>query len=229
MEDFKRYAVYAAPGPGPLADFAAGWLGWDPVAGAVRPHPPVPGLPRPIAELTAAPRKYGFHATLKPPFRLAEGSSRNSLEAAVAALAARRPAVVLDGLTLGRLGGFLALTPDGDTGALEALASEVVTGLDHHRLPPSEAELARRRAAGLTPRQEAHLARWGYPYVLDEFRFHYTLTGKLEPADTPDIEAVLAPILAPLVPRPFAVDALVLFGEDAAGRFHVLHRYVLAG
>ena len=33
--------------------------------------------------------------------------------------------------------------------------------------PPSEAELARRRAAGLTPRQDELLMRWGYPYVLE--------------------------------------------------------------
>lgn len=229
MEDFKRYAVYAAPQPGALADFAARWLGWDPVAGKAVPHPEVPGLPRPVAELTATPRKYGFHGTLKPPFRLADGSDRAALEADIARLAATLPAVTLDGLGLHRLGGFLALTPEGDTRGLERLAAEVVMGLDAHRAAASDEELARRRAAGLSPRQEAHLAHWGYPYVLDDFRFHFTLTGKLASEDAGTVMAAIAPVLTPLVPRPFAVDALVLFGEDAQGMFHVLHRYALTG
>jgi len=41
------------------------------------------------------------------------------------------------------------------------------------------AELARRRTLRLTAEQDAMLARWGYPYVLEDFRFHMTLTGSL--------------------------------------------------
>jgi len=229
MENFTRYAVYAAPQPGPLADFTASWLGWDPVAGAQRDHPEIEGLPRPVAELTATPRKYGFHGTLKPPFRLAGGTSRESLEADVAALADRLAPVELEGLHLSRIGRFLALTPQGGTAALERLAAEVVTGLDRHRAPASEAELARRRSAGLTPAQEAHLARWGYPYLMDEFRFHFTLTGKLEDSEAEAVMDVLAPLLAPLLPRPFRIADLCLFGEDEAGMFHLRGRYPLTG
>ena len=36
--------------------------------------------------------------------------------------------------------------------------------------------------SGLTDRQEALLTQWGYPYVMEEFRFHITLTGALDPA-----------------------------------------------
>ena len=159
----------------------------------------------------------------------APGSSRAALEADLAALAASLPIVTLDGLALHRLGGFLALTPEGDTRGLERLAAEVVMGLDAHRAPAPAAEIARRRAAGLSARQDAYLAQWGYPYVLDEFRFHFTLTGKLTADEGEAVEAALVPLIAPLVPRPFAVDALVLFGEDTAGMFHVLHRYELSG
>jgi putative phosphonate metabolism protein len=229
MEEFVRYAVYAAPQPGPLAEFAAGWLGWDPQAGVARPHPQLAGLPAPVATLTATPRKYGFHGTLKPPFRLADSTSRAALEADLADLAAGLPAVTLEGLALHRLGGFLALTPEGDSRALVRLAAEVVMGLDQHRAPAGEDELARRRDAGLSPAQHGNLTRWGYPYVLDEFRFHFTLTGKLAPGEAQAVEAALAPVLAPLVPRPFPVEALVLFGEDTAGMFHILHRYALTG
>jgi hypothetical protein len=39
----------------------------------------------------------------------------------------------------------------------------------------------------------------------------------------------LAAHFAPVLPHPFRIEDLCLFGEDAAGRFHLLHRYALAG
>src|SRR5262249_2220033 len=46
--------------------------------------------------------------------------------------------------------------------------------------PLTDADRARRNPARLTPRQRDYLERWGYPYVMEEFRFHMTLTGRLE-------------------------------------------------
>ncbi|MBN9887360.1 DUF1045 domain-containing protein [Salipiger abyssi] len=227
MTDYSRFAIYYAPEPGPFAEFCASWLGWDAATGTLRAHPELPGLPRPVAEITATPRKYGFHGTLKPPFRLT--GSRAALEADLAALAARLAPAEMPGLTLSRLGSFLALTPEGDTTALAALAAETVRALDTHRAPPTEAELERRRKARLSPAQEDNLARWGYPYVMEEFRFHLTLSGRLSAEDATQTAEALEPVLAPLLPRPFRVGALVLFGEAPDGRFHILHRYVLAG
>ena len=229
MWDFKRYAIYYAPEPGPLATFAGAWLGWDPERGAEVAHPAVAALPRPVAELTETPRKYGFHGTIKPPFRLAEGQSIEALHAAVGALCARLAPVTLEGLDLSRLGSFLALTPKGDTGALAELAGTVVQGLDSFRAPLSEAEIAKRNPGKLTPAQRALLETWGYPYVLDEFRFHLTLTGKLSGDEAEAVKAALAPVVAPLLPVPFRVTSLCLFGEAEDGRFHLLHRYTLSG
>ena len=73
------------------------------------------------------------------------------------------------------------------------------------------------------------LGRWGYPYVLEEFRFHLTLSGSLGPAEVDAVMGVLGPWLAPLLPRPFVIEDLCLFGEDAAGRFHLLSRHALTG
>ncbi|SDI86060.1 putative phosphonate metabolism protein [Salipiger marinus] len=227
MPPFRRFAVYAAPDPGPLAEFAARWLGWDPVTGTEPAPPDVTGLPRPQAEITADPRKYGFHGTLKPPFRPTGSQAR--LEADLAALAARLAPVTLDGLRLARLGRFLALVPEGDASALADLAAEVVAALDPHRAPQTEADLARRRAKGLSPRQEQNLQRWGYPYVMEEFRFHLTLTGPLPGDEADQVAEALRPHLAPLLPRPFVLGALCLFGEAEDGRFHLLHRYALTG
>ncbi|MEC7762941.1 MAG: DUF1045 domain-containing protein [Pseudomonadota bacterium] len=229
MEDYKRYAVYYAPERGPFARFTSEWLGWCPLSATSKPHPEVAGLPRPVEEITQTPRKYGFHGTIKPPFRLAEGSSQRTLEDDLAALAQRRAPVRMDGLALHRLGGFLALIPEGDTTALEHLAADVVEALDPHRAPAPAAETARRRAAGLTPRQEELLLRWGYPYVMDEFRFHLTLTGKLTPDEAARTMAALDPHITPLLPRPFELRDLCLFGEDETGRFQLIQRYALTG
>ncbi|MGI3163136.1 DUF1045 domain-containing protein [Pseudooceanicola sp. 200-1SW] len=232
MPDFARYAIYYAPEPGPLADFGAAWLGWDLARGAPAAHPELPGLPRPVAELTATPRKYGFHGTVKPPFRLAPDHDADGLVKAARHLATRLEPVTLDGLALTRLGSFLALTPRGDKGqiaALTALASESVQGLDAFRAPAPQSELDRRRKAGLTPRQEALLQQWGYPYVMEEFRFHLTLTGRLSGVDAGRVEAALAPALAPVLPAPFQIQSLCLCGEDDAGRFHLIERLPLQG
>ncbi len=229
MDDFQRYAIYYAPEAGAFADAAAAWLGWDAVAGREVPHPEVPGLPRPPAGLTVSPRKYGFHGTVKPPFVLAPGCDAAGLHAAAQALCAGLAPVTLDGLALHRLGGFLALTPDGDQTALAALAARVVAGLDDFRAPPSAAEISRRRPDRLNPRQREYLAQWGYPYVMEEFQFHLTLTSDLPEPEAEQVGAALAPVFAPLLPRPFRVDSLCLFGEARDGRFHLLHRYTLSG
>jgi putative phosphonate metabolism protein len=226
MTRFQRYAIYVMP-DGALARFGAQWLGWDAQAGRTTDHPQVAGLPRPLDEITATPRKYGLHATIKPPFRLAESRPPAGLMADLAALCARLEPVTLQGLSLARLGGFLALVPEGPTDALNAMAQQVVTALDQHRAPLTEAELARRRKARLTPAQETLLARWGYPFVLEEFRFHVTLTGNLPRPEAEAVAAALTGHLDPVLPRPFVIGSLCLVGEDGEGLFHLIHRYPL--
>ena len=180
--EFKRYAIYYAPPcRSALARFGAAWLGWDAAAGKVVPHPDMPGLsPSAISILTATPRRYGFHGTLKPPFRLAPDRTVTELEDALARFAAAHPPVVTAGLRLARLGRFLALVPKGDTVRLDALTADCVEEFESFRAPLSKAEIARRESAGLTDRQRAYLHKFGYPYVREEFRFHLTLTGALD-------------------------------------------------
>ena len=192
-------------------------------------HPDVPGLPAPVADLTARPRRYGFHATLKPPFRLAPGRRADELATDVGRLAARLAPVRMEALALDRLGRFMALTPRGDAGALAALAAAVVTGLDTYRAPLGPDEVARRRPERLSPRQRANLARWGYPFVLEEFRFHLTLTGPLDDDAAGTVGGALAPVLAPLLPAPFEIGNICLFGAADDGRFRPVHRYALSG
>ena len=225
---FTRYAIYFTPPPdSALADFGADWLGWDSATGQLREHPSVPGLV--VAEITSVPRKYGFHGTIKPPFHLAKDVTFEALHAAFRALCTTAQPVTLDGLELARLGRFLALVPRGDAAALAQLAARFVKELDGFRAPPSADELARRRSSKLNPAQEANLSAWGYPHVLDQFRFHMTLSGRLDPEVRDAVESALLPKVQSLTLAPFTIDAMTLLGSDADGRFHQLDRCQLSG
>jgi len=223
---FKRFAVYYAPPPEPWARWATGWLGWDMRGGMAVPHPT---SDLNVQTITETPRKYGLHATMKPPFQLADGQSRAALEDATEAMAAAQAPVTLDGLSVSRLGRFLALRPMGDETALSALAATCVSALDDFRAPPSASEMDKRRGNGLRPSQEANLQRWGYPYVMEDFHFHITLTGRLHAETLDRTQSFLEAELAPKLPRPFVISDLALVGEAGDGRFHLIHRYPLRG
>ena len=222
---YQRYAVYFTP-TGALAKAGASWLGWDLATGAVVAHPPVAGLD--VAALTKTPRKYGLHGTIKPPFRLSDGQTQKMLADAVETLCARLEPVTLDGLEVQRLGRFIALIPAGDASGLADLAAQTVTSLDAFRAPASDAELARRRKANLTPSQDHNLMVWGYPHVLDDFRFHITLTGRIH-GDIAPVLAKLRAHFAPYLAQPLRIDSLTLTGQDDDGMFHEIRRFPLTG
>jgi putative phosphonate metabolism protein len=220
-----RVAVYYAPAPSdPLWTAAAAWLGRDAETGGTPPQPDLPG----IAEVTAEPRLYGFHATLKPPMRLR--ASYGAFVDDARALAARLRPFALPPLAVQDLRGFLALRETQASPALQAMADACVRELDAHRVPPDEAELARRRGRGLPPAQEAMLLRWGYPHVFETWFFHMTLTRRIDAAAQavfrPAAEAWFAPALA----TPRVVDALSVFTQAAAGApFMVAERLPFGG
>lgn len=221
---YTRFAIYYVPPDGPLAEFGATWLGWDVARGRDSDQPDLRGL----HDITMTPRKYGFHGTLKPPFRLAEGASLEDVQMATSDLAASLAPAICDGLELTALGRFMALTPRGGMGPVRRVAEACVRELDRFRAPATEAELARRRKSGLSQRQDALLVAWGYPYVLEEFQFHLTLSGRLPEDAIPDWTETLNRHL-PDLPTPFVLDQIALCGERLDGRFEMLHRYTLTG
>lgn len=239
-EAWARFAVYfAPPADAPLGRFGAAWLGWDADAGLPVARPVVSGLPRPVEALTERAARYGFHATLKAPFRLADGATASDFIDALEAYAGSTPPVLSPALALQADLGFVALRPCADAPALDVFAGDVVRRFDAFRAPSPAEELAKRRAVGLTAAQDAQLVEWGYPYVFDEFRFHMTLSGKTEAAESAAIAAALAPHVAPHLADPFVLDEIALFGEpaarpeapaDAYGRhFRILRRFRLRG
>jgi len=215
----KRYALYYAPPRGPLAETAARWLGRDAQTNARfdQPHPS-------LWSLSASARRYGFHATLKAPFRLADGLTKDDLIGAVDTFAARTSAFAIDGLQVASLDGFLALIPMGDTATLDAYAAKITTRFDCFRAAMTPAERQRRNPDRLTDRQRALLDSYGYPFVLDQFRFHMTLTDRLDAAQAATLRPLAETVFGPVLPTPCPIDCLLVFGESEDGVFHQLHR-----
>jgi putative phosphonate metabolism protein len=214
-----RYAIYFTPGQDdPLTRVAASWLGRDPFSAAHPTAPDVTGLsPAEIAYHTASARRYGFHATLKAPFHLAENATEAELDDAVARFAAGAEPILLSGLAPTRIDGFLALTPRGPAPDLDRFAGEVVTVFDRFRAPLSDSEIQRRNPDALSPEEFRNLLQWGYPYVFESFRFHMTLTGRVSDADLPRVRAAIDEVFAPVLERPAIVDGLALFVEPEPG------------
>jgi len=233
VSDGPRYALYYAPRPEEgLAIAASQWLGWNPEPGRNRDLPRSSGIdPERLAEVTAEPRRYGFHGTLKPPMTLADGASESDLLAAVGYFAASQRSISAPPIKLTELSCFLALVPSARSVELQDLADRCVVEFDEFRRPASDAELARRRATGLSVRQDELLRRWGYPYVLEEWRFHLTLTGRItDDAERAAIKSVLTQRFSGFIDRPLPVRDLCVFRQPAPDRpFSVLARFRLGG
>jgi len=224
-----RCAVYFAPPPdSEWGQAGRDWLGRCALTGKAQAQPRIEGIDA-HAQLayTAEPRRYGWHATLKAPFTLQPGQDLYSVACWLKLLASRHRAFMLPPLRVQRMGDFLALQPEADSAALQCLADDCVMRLQHLALPLDTSELARRRRAPLSPAQEALLEKWGYPWVLNEFRFHFSLTGSLKDVSPADCECWLAAAkqhFEGLPPCP--VDRLSLFVEPIKGADFVLHEQI---
>lgn len=193
------------------------------------------GLREPIGldtflSATRSARRYGFHATLKPPMRLVETATKKNFLRAVEDFAATLPPVDLGLLELSNLHGFLALMPDEQTRDLSDLAAQCVKHFDPFRAELTDLEKHKHRAPGLNPRQEELLAQYGYPYVLDDFRLHFTLTDRLAPDLSEQFFAAANDWFADALSQPYHLDRLVVFHEAAPGeRFTRLADFSLMG
>ncbi|WP_378949196.1 DUF1045 domain-containing protein [Mesorhizobium sp. ANAO-SY3R2] len=225
-----RYAIYfTPPHDDPLCRIAAGWLGRDAFGGALTPAKAFGELPASeVAFHTAAARRYGFHATLKAPFRLADGTSETALIDAVDAFAADAVPFDIPRLKLAQLDGFFALVPAEPRPELQTFAGDVVTVFEPFRAPLTDAEIARRNPAALSPQECRYLNQWGYPYVFDAFRFHMTLSGRVAGEEAPRVRAAIEQCLGNVLDRPVPVEGLAIFVEPSAGGpFEVLSYHAL--
>jgi putative phosphonate metabolism protein len=222
-----RYGIYYSPRREcPLFSLGSLWLGRDAASGQGLD----PGLSNGLGRdewmrSTASPRRYGFHATLKPPFRLADGTTFDDLRSAVRSLAANTPSFEAPPLQVDKLGHFLALTLSEPSQDFSRFADACVTEFDRFRAPATEQERALRLHDSLTPREREHVHRWGYPYVFDTWKFHMSLTGSLPTESLLHLERILSRRFASVCGCPFVVDSVCIFHEMSPGTpFHLIER-----
>lgn len=210
-----RYAIYYTPAKNhPLTQAGAAWLGRDAFEGksVTQADLCVPKL----SDLTKAPRRYGFHATMKAPFRLKAGKSEAELQDAFHSFAGSMPSFNLT-LHVETLRSFLALTPTKPSTALNAFASHCVRHFEPFRAPLSEADIQRRRPDTLTARQRGYLKDYGYPYIFDDFRFHMTLSNPLDDADKERLAEAARLWFSSSLSEPLEISTLALAIEPEPG------------
>jgi putative phosphonate metabolism protein len=217
-----RYAIYFVPHPETeLYRFGASVLGYDTYTGNDTSF--IRSAARDWPDKIREPRTYGFHATLKPPFRLAAGAVARDLENALDTFAKSRRRIDVGPLEVQSLGSFIALVPAAPCSPLNQLADACVQQFDHFRAPMNGQERARRLAAPLSEQQVSNLDRWGYPYVFDDFRFHMTLTGPLADGDRAQtLKWLTTEFASRTAARHLVLDRLVI-AHQTDGAFRVAH------
>ncbi len=230
MTGFPRYAIYFAAGAGhALSRFGAELLGYDAYTGDELPFP---GDALHVAadwrDITADPRKYGFHGTLKAPMALTSDRTEAELVAACATFAGKtRPLPVIRPV-VDSISGFIAVIPAEPVDALQQFAADCVRDFDSFRASLTAEDRARRKPEKLTERQRDYLDRWGYPYVMEEFRFHMTLTGRLDAERRGPILQMLRARFTGLGLDTLAIDRIALFRQDnAEARFRIIGEWML--
>ena len=219
--NFSRYAIYYIPDL-PLFQIGSDWLGWNSLTGQESL------LSADHHRITDRPRKYGFHATVKPPFSLVSHSSQGELQDAFHAFCEHVSPATGGTLKISRLGRFLAMIQDVQTNEVTELAASTVSYFDKFRAPLTDKDIEKRRRRRLTPQQDALMLRWGYPYVMQEFKFHMTLTDPLAHDTIDDIERRANSMFHDFLDQSLNISSLALLGEqEGSGRFHVIERLSL--
>ncbi|POH31383.1 MULTISPECIES: DUF1045 domain-containing protein [Sinorhizobium] len=223
-----RYAICFTPPMGdPLSAAAASWLGRSVYSGEPVEPPSIAGLRvSEIAFHTAVPRRFGFHAMIMAPFRLAEGADEAQLLRSLMHFTSAETPFAIERLEVARLGQCLGLTPTVPSRAMHMLAARVLQAFDRFRAPLGEDEIERSDPDRLTAPQFTNLHRWGDPFVMEEYRFHMKLTGPLGAEAGRGLEAPLREVFEPHLTKPLAVESLALFVEAEKGapmRVHSQH------
>lgn len=230
MTVLSRYAIYFSAGAdSALSRFGAELLGYDAHTGDEVPFPrEALQIAADWRDVTADPRKYGFHATLKAPMTLVSGRTEAELMAACATFAGQPRTIPVIRPVVDTISGFIAVIPAEPVDALRQLAADCVREFDSIRAALTAEDRARRKPEKLTERQRDYLDRWGYPYVMEEFRFHMTLTGRLDAERRGPILEMLRTRFASLRLGTLAIDRLALFKQDdAKARFRIIGEWAL--
>lgn len=215
----ERYALYFVPADdSSLAAFGARLFGRWPDGSAV--SNPL-DLPQRL-ERTRRVARYGFHATLKAPFRLAPGRSESELLASVEDIGSRWRAASLHGLCVQAGSAHTSLrfgeqAPAESIRGVNQVARACVLDFDEFRAPLTDAERARRHPERLDARERALLERYGYPWILDRFAFHLTLSDQRQDDSDADWSEALEAHYRELVPDVPVLDRIAVCREREPG------------
>lgn len=223
-----RYAIYFTPSStDALLKIAHNWLGRNAFTGEPVRRPVIKGLAvEELDKITVSARRYGFHATIKAPFHLAQNYNEDDLLRDLMHFSLSIKPITLPRLQIAEIGSCFALMLKEPVPGLQQMANDTVVALDKFRAPLSEQDFSRRNPQALTSAQLRNLQQWGYPYVFDEFRFHMTLTDKIEEQHRLKIAAILDDFFAPVLTDSVEINNLALFVEPEPGapfEVHSLH------
>lgn len=229
----SRAAIFFAPSiESPLWQTGSRWLGRDAHSGESWSTSPLADLPQgEWQQLTRKPRYWGFHAMLKPAFALRSTKTLANLSQRLGSFAETQRAFYAPPLMLGNLGGFFALMFAAACAEIDDLAAACTQEFDGFRQPVLKDDLYLQwQATALSPRQLQLLDCWEYPYLFDEYRFHFTLTDTVAQEERPRLRSLLAPLFSPLCRDPLRVDTLCLFAQATPEQpFALIERYPLGG
>src|SRR5689334_13566531 len=148
MTSSPRYAIYYVAAEGSALDrFGSHLLGYDAwtgkdIAFAEGAADAVSDWP----ELTEDARRYGFHATLKAPFHLADDHSEDKLRQTCAAFAVTPRALPQIRPVVDPISGFIAIIPGDPSPELQQLAADCVRSFEPFRAPLTADDRARLEA-----------------------------------------------------------------------------------
>ena len=226
-QNYERYAIYYAPLENSELDiFGKCWLGWDPYKGSQTTKSDFSKLPdfEKFSKFVVAPKQYGFHGTIKAPFRLKDGFTYNDLENQVGEISKQIHSFYLDQLIIKKLGNFIGLIPTNNL-KVNAVSNKFVKELDYLRDELSESEIKKRKPHKLTSNQKQLLFKWGYPYVFNEFKFHLTLTSKLNNVEIDDVFKSLQNILKQVNLSKINFNNICIFGQKSDEKFYFIKRF----
>ena len=227
-----RYAIYYSPeSRTPLWSLGTGWIGRDVLSDRrVEPQHRVQVSELERQALTATPAHYGLHATLKAPFELCYGYDYVDLRRKMLDFCARRERFSLPLLMLKNMDDFVALVACSPSPMIDRLARDCVEEFDAFRQPMTAHELSLCNSRPMTRQQYDLLIKWGYPYVMETYRFHITLSNRTFLDQCNRVIEGLGPELERVNAKGVEFDGLCLFYQESRNRpFIFLERFPFAG
>ena len=173
------------------------------------------------------PAKYGFHATLKAPFRLKRNVKTKNFYDVISHIAAQHSRFKIQGLKIVYSKKFTFITSRKPNKLLINLENDLVKHLDTFRAELNKKEIKKRIPDSLTFKQNKYLKEWGYPFVFDQFKFHMTLmnqnNNKLSNKQKLELEKLIYKISNNVI----EFNEISLLGENKNGHFEEIKRFKL--